>query len=293
VPPPVLDAASLLRELNRVDENDVRRWPKVTHDYPCPACDGRHFETCRFSPGGTFAACGNSGVGSWGVVLDVSWKEPVGWLHPVAARVALVDGRRLPLLDVHLNELRASGLSDEAIRAAGFYTEARPWHPRTALGWERYGPPLGPALMIPCLNGKTCGYCRLKPLRPRKDAETDRLVKYEAPAARSPRSYVPPGTLAALADPTRPLLITEGEKKAAKADQEGFPCVGLSGVYSWQKAPRRDEFGLPYGERQLLDDLDTVAWAGRVVTICFDSDAATNGNILDAEQRLCQHHFGC
>src|SRR5207253_6981439 len=39
------------------------------------------------------------------------------------------------------------------------------------------------------------------------------------------RAYLPPETRRVLSDPGVPLLITEGEKKAAKADQEGFQCV--------------------------------------------------------------------
>src|SRR5262249_33513101 len=102
------------------------------------------------------------------------------------------------------------------------------------------------------------------------------------------RAYFPPGTIAALKDPSAPLVITEGEKKSAKADQEGFPCIGLSGVYGWQKRRPTDSAGKKYGERELIDDLAAITWEDRPVVIVFDSDAATNEDVLWAEWHLAQ-----
>jgi hypothetical protein len=36
-------------------------------------------------------------------------------------------------------------------------------------------------------------------------------------------------------DSSVPLVITEGEKKAARADQEDIPTVSIVGVWGWQK----------------------------------------------------------
>ena len=66
-------------------------------------------------------------------------------------------------------------------------------------------------------------------------------------------------------------MITEGEKKAAKADQEGFPCIGLVGVWGWQQARTRDN---PDAARELIPDLAAVAWQGRTVFLVYDSDLA-------------------
>jgi hypothetical protein len=49
-----------------------------------------------------------------------------------------------------------------------------------------------------------------------------------------PRLYVPHRNRSGLTDPTRLLLITEGEKQALKADQEGLACVAIGGLWNWR-----------------------------------------------------------
>jgi hypothetical protein len=134
----------------------------------------------------------------------------------------------------HLADLRASGLSDQQIAACGFYSLQAPASIQAALRWKRYNGELGDCLAIPFVDaeGKRTDYTRLKPDRPRTDQKTGKPIKYESPVGLPNRAYFPPGTLAALRDPSAALVITEGEKKAAKADQEGFACIGLVGVCS-------------------------------------------------------------
>jgi hypothetical protein len=79
---------------------------------------------------------------------------------------------------------------------------------------------------------------------------------------------------AVVEDPTRPLVIVEGEKKALKATLEGFATVGLGGVYNFLR------------DGALLPELEEIEWRGRPVYICFDSDAAHNPQIQAAEARL-------
>lgn len=74
-----------------------------------------------------------------------------------------------------------------------------------------------------------------------------------------------------------PLVITEGELKAACATKHGFATMGLGGVWCFQSAKKGDP---------LLAIFDEFAWEDRVVYICFDSDAAANPDILNAETRL-------
>ena len=45
------------------------------------------------------------------------------------------------------------------------------------------------------------------------------------------------------------LVMMEGMKKALKADQEGFPSVGLAGVYGWCKKRAAGPDGRPAGGR--------------------------------------------
>src|SRR5262249_58335368 len=192
------------------------------------------------------------------------------------------------LFSQHLADLRKRGLSDATIAACCFRSLEAPASVQEVLCWKRYRGELGPCLCIPFADaeGKPTGYCRLKPDRPRNNKEDGKPIKYESPKGSTNRAYLPPGTPAALKDPSAPLVITEGEKKAAKADQEGFPCIGLVGVYGWQRKRTRDKDGKATGERQLIDSLASVSWQGRPVFLCFDSDAATNPNV-----RMAEWHF--
>jgi P4 family phage/plasmid primase-like protien len=198
-----------------------------------------------------------------------------------------VSGKLLPQ---HLADLHKSGLTDATIAACGFCSLQASASVQDALRWKRYRGELGPCLCIPFADaeGKPSGYCRLKPDRPRKGKEDGKPIKYESPKGASNRAYFPSGTLPALANVAAPLIVTEGEKKAAKADQDGFPCIGLVGVYGWQKKRARDRDGNPTGERQLIDTLACVSWQGRRVYVCFDSDAETNPNVRRAEWHLAE-----
>src|SRR5438445_3922347 len=115
----------------------------------------------------------------------------------------------------HLADLRASGLTDETIAANGFDSLQAPASVQTALRWKRYRGELGDCLRISFrdADGKPLEYSRLKPDCPRRGKEDGKPIKYESPKGSANRAYFPPGTLAALHDPSAPLLVTEGEKK--------------------------------------------------------------------------------
>ena len=81
------------------------------------------------------------------------------------------------------------------------------------------------------------------------------------------------------ADPKEPILITEGELKAAKATAEGFPTIGLGGVYNF-RASKEGVFFLP--------ELEKFDWARRKVIIVFDSDYASNPMICNAINALAE-----
>jgi len=80
-------------------------------------------------------------------------------------------------------------------------------------------------------------------------------------------------------DPDVPLIITEGELKAAKACKEGYPAVGLGGVYSY----RSSKLGLSF-----LDELEAVVWVKRHVYIVYDSDFKTNEMVCQALNDLAE-----
>jgi putative DNA primase/helicase len=194
------------------------------------------------------------------------------------------------LLPQHLADLRRSGLSDTTIAACGFKSLQAPASVQGVLRWKRYNGELGACLAIPFRDviGAATGYVRLKPDSPRKNKEDGKPVKYESPKGLANRAFLPPATRLVLLDTPVTLLITEGEKKAAKADQEGFACIGLVGVYGWQRKRAKDADGNALGERELIPDLAAVAWQDRQVVIVFDSDAVTNRNVRGAEWHLAE-----
>jgi hypothetical protein len=99
-------------------------------------------------------------------------------------------------------------------------------------------------------------------------------VPNTAPVAYYPANCAWPGLLA---DVDKPLILTEGELKAAKACKEGFPTIGLGGVYNW----RSYKLGLAW-----LPSLEQVVWLRRHVYICFDSDYQTNPMVCTALREL-------
>ena len=95
-------------------------------------------------------------------------------------------------------------------------------------------------------------------------------MKYAQPKGSGVRLYVPPNTKSLLKNPTEALFVTEGEKKSLKADQEGIPCIGIGGLWNWVY------------DGQPIDDLDTIAWVERPVTIVPDSDIWTRQDLMKA-----------
>ncbi len=181
------------------------------------------------------------------------------------------------LLPHHLAELRNSGLSDATISAAGIYSEDNYERLASLLNWGRVSKRMAPALVFPFVNAEgQNGYSRIKPDTPRKLG--GKPIKYESPRGRSNEIYLPPGVAEVLNRGDAELLLTEGEKKALKATQEGFPCIGLVGVYGWKDGK----------SERLLPPLERIKWRDRQVRIVFDSDAANNPNVREAQARLAK-----
>src|SRR5262249_49384313 len=104
--------------------------------------------------------------------------------------------------------------------------------------------------------------------------------KYLSPRGSGNHLYVPAILKpAVLGDAAEPLYVTEGEKKAAKAVQEGLACIALAGVWSWRAKTES-------GETAAIPDLDRIAWDGRRVYIVFDSDLVENDQVAHAESAL-------
>jgi hypothetical protein len=168
--------------------------------------------------------------------------------------------------------LRHSGLTDETIRAAGIYT-VPPDEVGKKLGGNDHG--VDSLLAFPYPGCEGFERYRVFYL----DGKTD--PKYRQPAGTPNRLYIPPGVDLA---GDGPLFVGEGEKKALKLTQEGFPCVGLGGVWGWCK--KGEGYKKPK-EHRPIPDLDLFNWR-RPVTIVFDSDAHSNPMIRLAAFRLAR-----
>lgn len=77
----------------------------------------------------------------------------------------------------------------------------------------------------------------------------------------------------------KPLCITEGELKAACATKNGLPTIGLGGVWCF----KANNAGL-----HLLPQFTKFAWKERMVYVIYDSDAASNEQVIKAENALCR-----
>jgi hypothetical protein len=202
----------------------------------------------------------------------------------------------MPILSgEHLAELRGSGLSDETIQLAGLRTEQDPVAVKREMRWPRLRFDAVPALVIPYFDvrGKRLiSFIRIKPRAGFKfKADDEKGPKYLSPTGGGQRVYLPPfpSLHATIADRFARLLITEGEKKTLCANQAGFACVGLGGVWNWaQKRDVDPTTGRKCGPRVLLPEFAAIRWDGRAVYIAFDSDAADNPLIVAAELALAK-----
>lgn len=181
------------------------------------------------------------------------------------------------LLPHHLAELRASGLTDETIQAAGIHSESNATRLARLLGWDKWPKRRGSAMVFPFHDADGAnGYCQVKPDNPRRNNK-GAAVKYESPRGQPPRLYIPPGVAAKLESNEPDLFITEGVKKALALTQAGFSAVGLAGVSSFYRDKK---------SCRLLPELERAEWKRRKTFIVFDSDAADNPNVADAERQL-------
>lgn len=113
------------------------------------------------------------------------------------------------------------------------------------------------------------------------DMTEGKKPRYSQPANTGVCAYLPLCTdwKAIQKDYREPVCITEGELKAAKACLEGFPTIGLGGVYNF-RAAKRGMFWLP--------ELEAFDWARRRTIICYDSDYASKPDICGAINVLAE-----
>src|SRR5262249_19462696 len=104
-------------------------------------------------------------------------------------------------------------------------------------------------------------------------------LKYAPPAGARMALDVPPPVRNGLTDPTRPLFVTEGARKADSAVTQGLLCVALLGVWNW-RGSNTD------GGKVALPDWESIALNGRKGYVCFDSDVSEKAQVHGGLARL-------
>jgi hypothetical protein len=184
------------------------------------------------------------------------------------------------VLDLARVKWESSGLTDEHAKALKLLPLSA--EQTGALGFHK-----GPSLQIPYFDfvGQPTDFFRLRYLGtpPGWAGVVEKPMRYVQPKGTLNEVYLPPlldRTWEDLADDTNvAIIITEGEFKAACAAVHGLPCLGLGGVDVWRATKRGIE---------LLPALEKIAWQGRKVIIAYDSDAATNVNVVRAQRQLAK-----
>lgn len=181
------------------------------------------------------------------------------------------------LFDEHAALLAASAISVDVARERGY----RSVDTKTNLEAHGFSPAQRrvPGLLVP-IHGVSDGPA-LYQYRPDAPRLTDagRTVKYETPTGSRLVLDVPPRARLRLGDPSVPLWITEGARKADAAVSAGLCCVALLGVWGW-RGTNGD------GGKTVLPDWHEVALNGRPVFVCFDSDVTTKDAVRKAMRGL-------
>jgi hypothetical protein len=204
------------------------------------------------------------------------------------------------IFPLHRADLQKSGLSDATIQAMKIRSMTSAAICRAIYGSASDKSVPGDGYAIPYLDlngnpipdGTGGDLVRFRMFDPRPDSSLPdgyKKIRYMQPVGSQHNVYVPPGFWAIKSDV---LLITEGEKKAAKAVQEGFPCIAISGVSMWFDPEKRKASGS--GEKPKLDaetpllPLIVKLAEGRKVIVIADSDAAENQHVRNGMKTLAR-----
>ena len=216
-----------------------------------------------------------------------------------------------PLRDEpYANQLRASGLTLTTATLAGLRPMQDSELPSYAAGRVK-------ALMFPYrgLNGVPNGCHRLRFLPAIRNPNDGKMTRYIQRTGDKVHLYLPPPELCPTdvwRDSRVPILITEGEKKGlaaaqafatlARATGEPLACavVTLGGVYNWRNRSFRvkmedidpgrtwavvkiqNEVEAVELEELVAEEMLEIAWDGRQVAICYDTDERPNPAVQQA-----------
>jgi hypothetical protein len=186
------------------------------------------------------------------------------------------------IADHHLAMLAASGITDEHAMARGYETITDKRRLANLDGNGHGITPAGrniPGLLVPLLRveGSTWG-CQYRPDIPR--CRDGKPIKYETPYLQRNGLDIPPGVAAMLGDPSVPLWITEGIKKADAGAIHGLCIVALCGVWNWLGTNSAG------GRMALHEWRDVPLNNNRRVIIGFDGDVARKESVQKSVRGL-------
>lgn len=178
----------------------------------------------------------------------------------------------------HLQE--GSGIGTEVIQERG-YKSLLGKSELEKLGFSRVQQRT-PGILIPLwgVDGKQAGY-QYRPDSPRV-SQRARPIKYENPYGSNIRLDCPPRCNKSLGDPSIPLWITEGCKKADALASRGACAISLTGV--WGFKGKNELGGVVF-----LADWDYIALKDRTIYLAFDSDVVAKESVKKALERLAEH----
>jgi Domain of unknown function (DUF3854) len=201
------------------------------------------------------------------------------------------------LSDSHLRLIIDSAIAPEVARDRGYRTITTKAELKRSYGFGN-SQLITPTLLIPLYSpeGKCVGW-QHRPDSPRIVPVSGKVIKYETPAKsrtvidvhpalsrkrvkqnEAPyfdQTDVPP----LIVDPTVPLFITEGVRKADAAVSTGLCCVALLGVWNWRGTNET-------GGKTALADWESIALNSRLSYIVFDSDVMVKPDVAAALGRL-------
>jgi len=189
------------------------------------------------------------------------------------------------LLPQHLKQLLASKISPEVIEARGY--ESIKSKAELARHGFSSGQLLVPTLYIPLWgvhDGEQPALCHHRPDKPR--IRDGKQARYEFPAKSKMVVDVHPFIRQKVRDPSIPLLITEGVKKADAGISAGLCCIALIGTWNFRGSNELDG-------KTLLPDWECIALKDknnhpRQVYLCYDSDVMLKKQVYQALVRLSE-----
>ena len=192
------------------------------------------------------------------------------------------------------SDCEKSGITAETAKAAGFEElTAAKLSKITEIQVETTGYAIpyfnlsGQPLLDPCSATKPLVRVRTFSINPK-------IPRYLTRSGGGWDAYLPVGLKALMESGShKVLVITEGEKKALKAVQDGIPAVAVSGVYMWHDplADRALTQSFPANcplAPTLLSITKLAAEKGMAIVVLADSDAEVNGQVRSAMSKLAQ-----